>query len=70
MTGAKLLNTVALGQVTPGRDAQTVAVVSYEAAGLAGGLLAAAVAFAPSFPIVPPGHPRLGQIRANRRART
>ncbi|MCW2932356.1 MAG: Chromate transporter, chromate ion transporter family [Actinomycetia bacterium] len=70
MIGVQFLNTVALGQVTPGPAVQTVAVVGYEVAGLAGGLLAAVVAFAPSFPIVLPGRPRLGQIRANRRART
>jgi chromate transporter len=69
MTGAQFLNAVALGQVTPGPVVQTVAVVGYAAAGLAGGLLAAAVAFAPSFLIVMLGGPRFGQIRANQRAR-
>jgi chromate transporter len=69
MTGAQFLNAVALGQVTPGPVVQTVAVVGYAAAGLAGGLLAAAVAFAPSFLIVMLGGPRFGKIRANQRAR-
>jgi chromate transporter len=46
-----------------------VAVVGYAAAGLAGGLLASAVAFTPSFLIVLLGAPRFGQIRANQRAR-
>src|SRR5439155_27038762 len=49
MTGGQFLNAVALGQITPGPVVQTVAVVGYAAAGLGGGLLAAAVAFAPSF---------------------
>jgi len=69
MTGAQFLNAVALGQVTPGPVVQTVAVVGYAAAGLAGALLAAAVAFAPSFLIVLLGGPRFGQVRASRRAR-
>jgi chromate transporter len=69
MTGAQFLNAVALGQVTPGPVVQTVAVVGYAAAGLAGGLLASAVAFAPSFLIVLLGGPRFEQIRASQRAR-
>jgi chromate transporter len=69
MTGAQFLNAVALGQVTPGPVVQTVAVVGYAAAGLAGALLAAVVAFAPSFLIVLLGGPRFQQIRANQRAR-
>jgi chromate transporter len=69
MTGAQFLNAVALGQVTPGPVVQTVAVVGYAAAGLAGGLLASAVAFAPSFLIVLLGGPRFEQIRANQRVR-
>jgi len=69
MTGAQFLNAVALGQVTPGPVVQTVAVVGYAAAGLAGALLAAVVAFSPSFLIVLLGGPRLAQIRGNQRAR-
>jgi chromate transporter len=69
MTGAQFLNAVALGQVTPGPVVQTVAVVGYAAAGLAGGLLASAVAFAPSFLIVLLGGPRFERIRANQRVR-
>ena len=37
MTAAQFLNAVALGQITPGPVVQTVAVVGYAAAGLAGG---------------------------------
>jgi chromate transporter len=69
MTGAQFLNAVALGQVTPGPVVQTVAVVGYAAAGLAGGLLASVVAFTPSFLIVLLGGPRFQRIRANQRAR-
>ena len=69
MTGPQFLNAVALGQITPGPVVQTVAVVGYAAAGLAGALLAAAVAFTPSFLIVLFGGPRFEQIRGNARAR-
>ena len=69
MTGAQFLNAVALGQVTPGPVVQTVAVVGYAAAGLAGGLLAPVVAFSPSFAFVLLGADRFGQIRGDRRAR-
>lgn len=66
MTGAQFLNAVALGQLTPGPVVQTVAVVGYAAAGLGGGLLAALIAFTPSFAFVLVGGPRFDQIRANR----
>jgi chromate transporter len=69
MTGAQFLNAVALGQITPGPVVQTVAAVGYAAAGLAGALLASAVAFTPSFLIVVFGGPRFEQIRGNQRAR-
>ncbi|MGP0028944.1 MAG: chromate efflux transporter [Acidimicrobiales bacterium] len=66
MTAAQFLNAVALGQITPGPVVQTVAVVGYAAGGIGGGLLAAGVAFAPSFCFVIVGGPRFDQIRANR----
>ncbi|HUC13019.1 MAG TPA: chromate efflux transporter [Acidimicrobiales bacterium] len=65
MTGAQFLNAVALGQITPGPVVQTVAVVGYAAGGVGGGLLAALVAFAPSFAFVLVGGRRFDQIRAN-----
>ena len=52
MTDGQFLNAVALGQITPGPVVQTVAVVGYAAAGVGGGLLAALIAFAPSFAFV------------------
>jgi chromate transporter len=67
MTGSQFLNAVALGQVTPGPVVQTVAVVGYAAAGLGGGLLAATVAFTPSFLFVLLGGARFGQLRRNQR---
>ena len=39
MTGGQFLNAVALGQAPPGPVVQTVAVMDYAAAGLAGRLL-------------------------------
>ncbi|MFD0274223.1 chromate efflux transporter [Kitasatospora sp. NPDC127111] len=65
MSDGQFLNAVALGQVTPGPVVQTVAVVGYAAAGIPGGLLAAAVAFAPSFLFVILGGPRFDALRAN-----
>ena len=67
MSSAQFLTAVALGQVTPGPVVQTVAVVGYAAAGVAGGLLASAVAFAPSFAFVLGGARFFGQLRANAR---
>jgi chromate transporter len=69
MTNAQFLDAVALGQVTPGPVVQTVAVVGYAAAGVFGGLLAAAIAFAPSFVFVLAGAARFGSLRANTGAR-
>jgi chromate transporter len=65
MTGAQFLNAVALGQITPGPIVQTVAVVGYAAAGVGGALLAATLAFAPSFGFVLVGGSRFDKIRAN-----
>jgi chromate transporter len=65
MTAAQFLNAVALGQVTPGPVVQTVAVVGYAASGVGGAVMAALVAFAPSFLLILAGGPRFDQIRAN-----
>jgi chromate transporter len=69
MTSAQFLNAVALGQITPGPVVHTVAVVGYAAAGVGGGLLAAAVAFSPSFGFILLGGERFDRLRADRRAR-
>jgi chromate transporter len=70
MTASQFLSAVALGQVTPGPVVQTVAVVGYAARGVAGGLLAALIAFCPSFAFVLLGGPRFDQIRANSTVRS
>lgn len=67
MTGTQFLDAVALGQVTPGPVVQTVAVVGYAAAGIGGGLLAAAVAFAPSFLFVLLGGSHFDRLRRDGR---
>jgi chromate transporter len=65
MTDGQFLNAVALGQVTPGPVIHTVTAVGYAAAGTGGGLLAAAVAFAPSFLFVLLGARRFDDLRSN-----
>jgi chromate transporter len=69
MTNSEFLNAVALGQVTPGPVVATVAAVGYAAHGLAGALLAALVAFTPSFSFILLGGGRFEQLRDNQRAR-
>ncbi|WP_245833897.1 chromate efflux transporter [Streptomyces aidingensis] len=64
MTDAEFLNAVALGQVTPGPVVQTVAVVGFAAGGAAGGLLAALVAFGPSFLLVILGGRSFDRLRS------
>jgi len=66
MTGAQFLNAVALGQITPGPVVQTVSAVGYAAAGLGGGLLAALVAFSPSFVFVLAGAGYFSVLRTSR----
>jgi len=69
MTNSQFLDAVALGQVTPGPVVQTVAVVGYAAAGIGGGLLAALVAFSPSFVFVLVGGTHFQTFRQNDTAR-
>jgi chromate transporter len=69
LTSGQFLNAVALGQITPGPVTQTVAVVGYGAAGIGGGLLAALVAFSPSFAFVLLGAGRFDRLRHDGRAR-
>jgi len=69
MTDGQFLNAVALGQATPGPVVQTVAVVGYAAAGVGGALLAALIAFAPSFWFVGLGAERFDRLRTSPRPR-
>ncbi|MGO9320026.1 MAG: chromate efflux transporter [Solirubrobacteraceae bacterium] len=70
MSHGQFLNAVALGQVTPGPVTQTVAVVGYAAGGLPGALLAALVAFAPSFSFILLGAARFERLLVNARVLT
>jgi chromate transporter len=70
MTNSQFLNAVALGQITPGPVVQTIAVVGYAAGGVGGALLAAGVAFAPSFLFVVLGARHFGALRRNRPAQS
>jgi chromate transporter len=69
LTSGQFLNAVALGQITPGPVVHTVAVVGYGAAGIGGGVLAAVVAFSPSFAFILLGGERFDRLRGDRRAR-
>src|SRR5690242_15803947 len=68
MTNQQFLNAVALGQVTPGPVVATVAAVGYAAHGVGGGVLAAFVAFLPSFVFVLIGGRHFDRLRGNWRA--
>jgi chromate transporter len=68
MTSAQFLNAVALGQITPGPVVQTVAAVGYAAGGVGGGLLAALIAFSPSFVFVLGGARYFTSLRGNKGA--
>jgi chromate transporter len=70
MTSGQFLNAVALGQITPGPVVQTVSAVGYAAAGVGGGLLAALVAFSPSFVFVLGGARYFSVLRTSRVAQT
>ncbi len=65
LTASQFSSAVALGQITPGPVVHTVAAVGYGAAGVAGGLVAAAVAFAPSFAFVLAGGRYFERLREN-----
>jgi chromate transporter len=69
MTDSEFLNAVALGQVTPGPVVATVAAVGYAAHGIGGALLAATVAFLPSFSFILLGGGRFERLRGNALAR-
>jgi chromate transport protein ChrA len=68
MTSGQFLNAVALGQITPGPVVLTVSAVGYAAADPGGGLLAALVAFSPSFAFVLGGAPYFSALRTSGQA--
>ncbi len=68
MSAGQFLSAVALGQVTPGPVVATVAAVGYAAHGVGGAILAATVAFLPSFAFILIGGRHFERLRTNRRA--
>ena len=68
MTSSQFLSAVALGQVTPGPVVATVAAVGYAAHGVGGAVLAATIAFLPSFMFVLLGGGRFERLRGDARA--
>ena len=68
MTAAQFLDAVTLGQVTPGPVVATIAAVGYAAHGLVGGLLAATIAFTPSFLFILLGARHFQRLRESARA--
>ena len=69
MTNSEFVGAVALGQVTPGPVVATVAAVGYAAHGVAGGAMAAAIAFAPAFLFVLIAGRHFERLRENPRPR-
>jgi chromate transporter len=67
MTHGQFLDAVALGQITPGPITQTVAVVGYAAGGIPAALLAAFVAFLPSFSFILLGAARFERLLVDQR---
>jgi chromate transporter len=67
MTHSQFLDAVALGQITPGPITQTVAVVGYAAGGVPAALLAAFVAFLPSFSFILLGAARFERLLVDQR---
>ena len=65
MTESQFLDGVVLGQITPGPVVHTVAVVGFAAGGVFGAVLAAAVAFVPSFLLIGFGARHFEKIRMN-----
>ncbi|HZQ34348.1 MAG TPA: chromate efflux transporter, partial [Dehalococcoidia bacterium] len=65
MSSSHFLNAVAIGQVTPGPVVATVAAVGYAAHGVGGAVLAATIAFMPSFTLVMLGAGRFTSLRQN-----
>jgi chromate transporter len=68
MSHGQFLEAVALGQLTPGPLVQTVAVVGYAAGGVPDALLAALIAFAPSFSFILLGARRFERMLVDDRA--
>jgi chromate transporter len=65
MTESQFLDAVVLGQITPGPVVHTMSAVGFAAGGISGALVAALVAFGPSFVFVGFGARHFDKIRLN-----
>lgn len=65
MTESQFLDAVVLGQITPGPVVHTVTAVGFAASGVFGALIAAVVAFGPSFVFIAVGAKHFDKIRMN-----
>lgn len=70
MSEGQFLDAVVLGQVTPGPVVHTVSAVGYAASGVPGALVAALVAFAPSFLFIGAGARHFDRFRTNETMRS
>jgi chromate transporter len=70
MTASTFVTAVAIGQITPGPVVATIAAVGYAASGWVGGVIAAAIAFAPSLLFVGLGSRHLSALRERTAPRT
>lgn len=65
MTQSEFLNSVAIGQISPGPVVLTAAVVGYKVAGILGALVSSVAIFTPSFLFIMAAAPLLLRIRQN-----
>ena len=70
MTETQFLDAVVLGQITPGPVVHTVAVVGFAAGGIMGAVVAACVAFVPSFLLIGCGARHFERLRKNTSVRS
>jgi chromate transporter len=70
MSETQFLDAVVLGQITPGPVVHTVAVVGFAAGGVMGAVMAACVAFVPSFVMIGVGARHFERLRMNTSVRS
>jgi chromate transporter len=70
MSETQFLDAVVLGQITPGPVVHTVAVVGFAAGGVMGAVVAACVAFVPSFVMIGVGARHFERLRKNTSVRS
>jgi chromate transporter len=70
MSETQFLDAVVLGQITPGPVVHTVAVVGFAAGGVMGAVVAACIAFLPSFVLIGVGARHFERLRMNTSVRS